>query len=106
MARGTNEIDAVREDLAQLREDLGKLMSKVGELSGDAAADTTHRISRTAQDLTETAVKSYDRLAHEAQRYTTTVERSIAEHPFGAAAIALAAGLVISRFFDRPNGRR
>lgn len=109
MAR-RSELDMVRDDLAQLREDLGKLMTRVGKLSGATAADTGSRLAETAQDLTETvtdtALKSYDRLADEARHYSTTVERQIAEHPFGAAAIALAAGVVISRLFDRPDNRR
>lgn len=109
MAR-RSELDMVRDDLAQLREDLGKLMARVGKLGGEAAAGTGTRLAETAQELTETvtdtALKSYDRLADEAKQYASTVERQIAEHPFGAAAIALAAGVVISRLFDRPNSRR
>jgi ElaB/YqjD/DUF883 family membrane-anchored ribosome-binding protein len=109
MAR-RSELEVVRDDLAQLREDLAKLMTKVGRLSGEAASDTGARMVERAQDvahdLTDTALKSYDRLADEAKQYATTVERQIAEHPFGAAAIALAAGLVISRLLERDRSAR
>jgi ElaB/YqjD/DUF883 family membrane-anchored ribosome-binding protein len=102
----SREIEAIREDIAQLREDLKSLMGKVGSIGGNVAEGLGAQASDALEDAKDMASKmanrSYKRATKEAQRYADTVEKSIADHPFGTAMIALAIGLVLAKLFDRP----
>ena len=109
MSSKTADLDALRDDVAQLREDLKALMGTVSALGHDIAGAAGNRTHRLVDDLEKRASKSYDRISDrisdEASRYTNVVEKQIAEHPFGSAALALAVGLIISRVLDRSPSR-
>ena len=93
---GQNEIEHVREELQQLRRDIQKLIGSLG----DAASGTTNRAVDT---LTDSANDAYNRLSQQTNRYANSFQETVSAHPFEAAAIALAVGVVVSRLFDRPN---
>ena len=109
MANKISEIDDIREDLAQLRTDLKALMRAVnnGDVAQDVASGIARQASRIAEDLEDTARRTYDKVADSisdnAQHYTRTVERAIVEHPFSATTIALAVGVMLSRFLERSD---
>ena len=100
MSTKSVDLDTLRDDIDQLRNDLTKLGTALGH---DLAGTAGKRASRLVNDLESRASDTYDRLAKETQRYASTVEKSIAQHPVGTAAIALAIGVVISRLLDRPR---
>lgn len=100
MSTKSVDLDTLRDDIDQLRNDLTKLVTALGH---DLAGTAGKRASRLVNDLESRASDTYDRLAKETQRYASTVEKSIAQHPVGTAAIALAIGVVISRLLDRPR---
>ncbi len=100
MSSKSVDLDTLRDDIDQLRADVTKLVTALGH---DLAGGAGKRASRLVNDLEARASDTYDRLSKETQRYASTVEKSIAEHPLGTAAIALAIGVVISRFLDRPR---
>lgn len=107
MANKISEIEDIREDLEQLRSDLKALMKAVndGDVTRDVASGIARQASRIAEDLEESARRTYDRVAgtvgENAQHYGRIMERAISEHPFSAATIALALGVMLSRFLDR-----
>ena len=109
MASKISEIDDIREDLAQLRSDLKALMKAAndGDITRDVASGIARQASRIAEDLEDTARRTYDRVAdtvgENAQHYSRIMEKAISEHPFSAATIALALGVMLSRFLDRPD---
>jgi ElaB/YqjD/DUF883 family membrane-anchored ribosome-binding protein len=105
MSTKSADLDTIRDDVAQLREDLKSLMGTVAAIGHDVAGAAGGRTHRLVDDLEKRAAKSYDRISDEASRYANTVEKQIAEHPVGTAAIALAIGLVISRLLDRSHPR-
>lgn len=102
MSTKSVDLETIRDDIDQLRADLSKLVTALGH---DLAGGAGKRASRLVNDLESRATDTYDRLAKETQRYASTVEKSIAEHPIGTAAIALAVGVIISRLFDRSHPR-
>jgi ElaB/YqjD/DUF883 family membrane-anchored ribosome-binding protein len=110
--RSASELDALRDDVAQLREDLKNLMGTMSGLSHDVAEIVSTRVDRTAHDVRSMAGKAShdakrmaekagDRMVRDVKHYTDSFERSISSHPFGAATIALALGMVIGRLIDR-----
>lgn len=101
----TVDLDDLRDDVAQLREDLKSLMGTVAAIGHDVAGAAGTRTNRLVDDLEKRASKSYDRISDEATRYANVVEKQIAEHPVGTAAIALAIGLILSRVLDRGHPR-
>jgi ElaB/YqjD/DUF883 family membrane-anchored ribosome-binding protein len=109
MASKISEIDDIREDLAQLRSDLKALMKAVndGDVTRDVASGIASQASRIAEDLEDSARRTYDRVAESvgenAQHYSKIMERAISEHPFSAATIALALGVMLSRFLERSD---
>jgi ElaB/YqjD/DUF883 family membrane-anchored ribosome-binding protein len=103
MSTKSADLDTIREDLDQLRADVRSLVTALGH---DLAGGAGKRASRLVSDLEERASDTYDRLTKETQRYASTVEKSIAEHPVGTAAIALAVGVIISRLLDRSHHPR
>ena len=109
MSRTTSELDELRDDLAELRGELKRLMKAVKQDANDgfddAASGIAQQMARIAGDLEDTAKRTYDRLSGSvtegAQQYGRSLEKAISDHPFGAATIALAAGVILSRFLDR-----
>lgn len=105
----TREIEAIREDVAQLREDLKKLMSKMGAMGGEVTDNLIEQAEEALEELKARAGKSYNRLAKEGQRYAKSAEKaiqsSVAEHPFGTAIIALAVGVILAQFLGRSQSR-
>ncbi len=101
----TIDIDTLRDDVAQLRDDIKSLMGTVAALGHDVAGVAGTRTHRLVDDLEKRASKGYERVSDEASRYVNVVEKQIAEHPVGTAAIALAIGLIISRLLDRSHPR-
>jgi len=109
MSRTTSELDELRDDLAELRAELKRLMKAVKQDADDGFSGTAsgiaQQVQRIAGDLEDTAKRTYDRLsesvAENAQEYSRSLEKAITDHPFGAATIALAAGVILSRFLDR-----
>jgi ElaB/YqjD/DUF883 family membrane-anchored ribosome-binding protein len=108
-SRTTNEIDELREQLDDLRAQLKRLSRAVNDDVQDGAAGIASgiaaQVSRLAGDLEDTARRTYDRVSgtvtENAQQYSRSIEKAITDHPFGAATIALAAGVILSRFLDR-----
>ena len=108
-SRTTSELDELRDELADLRSQLKRLMKAVNQDArdgvGDAASGIVEQVQRIAGDLEDTAKRTYDRLSESvtdnAQQYSRSLEKAITDHPFGAATIALAAGVILSRFLDR-----
>jgi ElaB/YqjD/DUF883 family membrane-anchored ribosome-binding protein len=111
MTSKTTDIEDIREDLARLRSDVRALMKNGAKDGSDAARDVASGIARQASrivdDLEDAARRTYDKAADtvsdNARHYTRIVEKAISEHPFSAATIALAAGVLVSRFLDRPD---
>ena len=107
-SRTTSELDDLREELDDLRAELKRLTKAVSEDADDAvgvASGIARQVARIAGDLEDTAKRTYDRLSDSvtegAQQYSRSLEKAITDHPFGAATIALAAGVILSRFLDR-----
>lgn len=100
MSTKSVDLDTIRDDIDQLRADLSKLVTALGH---DLAGGAGKRASRLVNDIESKASDTYERLAKETQRYASTVEKSITQHPVGTAAIALAVGVIISRLLDRPR---
>jgi ElaB/YqjD/DUF883 family membrane-anchored ribosome-binding protein len=93
---GQSEIEHVREELQQLREDVQKLIGSIGDA-------TNNMTNRAVGNLSDTASDAYNRLQQQTQRYASTFQEKVSAHPFEAAAIALAVGVVVSRLLDRPS---
>ena len=93
---GQDDLEHVREELASLREDVKRLMGSLG----NAAGNTT---GRAMSDLGDSANEAYNRLSQQTQRYANSFQETISAHPFVAAAIALAVGVVVSRLLDKPS---
>jgi ElaB/YqjD/DUF883 family membrane-anchored ribosome-binding protein len=106
---GTREIEAIREDIAQLREDLKKLVGKMGAIGGQVTDNLIEQAEETLDELKARAGKSYNRIATEGRRYAKsaekTIEKSVAEHPFGTAMIALAVGVILAQLLGRSQSR-
>jgi ElaB/YqjD/DUF883 family membrane-anchored ribosome-binding protein len=110
MTSKTTDIDDIREGLAELRSELKSLMKTINRASDDTVgigSGIAQQVSRIAGDLEETARRTYDRLSGSvsegAQHYGRSLEKAIADHPFSAATIALAAGVILSRFLERSD---
>lgn len=113
MTTKSSEIDELREDLAELRSDLKSLMKAINRTGDDAigvGSGIAQQAARIAGDLEETARRTYDRLSDTvsegAEHYGKSLEKAIADHPFSAATIALAAGVILSRFLERSGSER
>jgi ElaB/YqjD/DUF883 family membrane-anchored ribosome-binding protein len=102
MSTKSVDLETIRDDIDQLRADLKSLVAALGH---DVAGSAGKRASRLVSDLESRASDTYDRLTKETQRYASSVEKSLSEHPVGTAAIALAVGVIISRLFDRSHPR-
>ena len=96
---------AVRADLALLRADVRRLMDTVEHLGGgsDIGSAAVRTINQAVTTVEEAAERAYDRLSRQTQTYTSSFERTVSEHPYGATAMAVAAGMFLSRLFERPN---
>ncbi len=93
----SEELDNLRQDLAELRADLKGLVRTVTD--GRAAGLAQHANHMTG-DIEDSARQAYGRLVDGVQQTGQSLERTITEHPFGAATIAVAAGVIIGRLFD------
>ncbi|HEX9463687.1 MAG TPA: hypothetical protein VGB82_13905 [Alphaproteobacteria bacterium] len=107
-SKTTSELDELRDELGELRAELKRLMKAVNQDAEDTvgvASGIARQVQRIAGDLEDTAKRTYDRLSDSvsegAQQYGRSIEKAITDHPFGAATIALAAGVILSRFLDR-----
>ncbi|MDX1581898.1 MAG: hypothetical protein R3360_09770, partial [Alphaproteobacteria bacterium] len=79
----SQEIEALKNDMASLREDLGKIATTLGEeAKGHSRA-------------------AYDDVRRRADAGIDTVERQIDEHPFTSMAAAFGIGLLIGNLFRR-----
>jgi ElaB/YqjD/DUF883 family membrane-anchored ribosome-binding protein len=92
---GHSAADELREDVMRLQADLKGLIDRVSDI-GD---DLTKVVRQEAGGIEKSASRLYTRATREAGGYTATVEKSIAQHPFSSAVIALAAGILISKLF-------
>lgn len=112
--KNSDELQVLRDDLAQLRSDMQELISTVGRIGEDAGTAVVGQATRMADGVRDSAEDAYAQLVKEGRRYAKdgkkyarSVERSleanVAEHPFGSMAIALAIGLVIGKILDRPH---
>jgi ElaB/YqjD/DUF883 family membrane-anchored ribosome-binding protein len=102
---GTREIEAIREDVAQLRADIKKLAGKAGTIGSEVTENLIQQAEDTIEELKARAGKQYNRLAKDGRRYAKqaekTIQQSVAEHPFGTAVIALAAGVILAQLMGR-----
>lgn len=105
MTTHKDELDIVREDLAELRSEMKALIDVIGKTGVDSVGAVNGKARRISRDvekaLEKAADKVYDRAAKEGQRYLSSVEEHVAERPYSSMAIALAAGLMLGRFLDR-----
>ena len=95
-SNGQNEIEHVREELQQLRADVQRLIGSIGDA-------TNSMTNRAVGNLSDTTSEAYNRLHQQTQRYANSFQETVSAHPFEAAAIALAVGVVVSRLLDRPS---
>jgi ElaB/YqjD/DUF883 family membrane-anchored ribosome-binding protein len=99
-----DDLRAVREHLAQLRADLRTLKHDVEAIrDGDVGRAAARTITQAVSTVEEAAERAYDRLSRQTQTYASSFERTVSEHPYGATAMAVAAGMCLSRFLDRPR---
>ena len=105
MARnGSHDLETLRDDVMQLQADLKTLMGRVVDIGDDVTrvvGGLPAQAKGVVHEFEKTAGKIYKNASRDAGGYVKTVEKSITDHPFSAAAIALAAGLILSRFLDR-----
>lgn len=112
--KNSDELQVLRDDLAQLRADMQELVSTVGRIGEDAGQAVVGKASRLADGVRDSAEEAYAQMVREGKRYAKdgrkyarsleqSLENNVVEHPFGSMAIALAVGLVIGKILDRPH---
>jgi ElaB/YqjD/DUF883 family membrane-anchored ribosome-binding protein len=112
--KNSDELQVLRDDLAQLRADMRELVSTVGRIGEDASSAVAGQASRLAEGVRGSAEDAYAQVVREGKRYAKdgrkyarslerSLEENVVEHPFGSMAIALAIGLVIGKILDRPH---
>lgn len=94
----TAELDDLRDEIAELRGELKRAMKMVARKSGGAAGMTGDLARQAAQMATGFAA---DFVVGRGRLLRQPVERAISDHPYGAAALALAAAVMFGRYLVR-----
>jgi len=105
MKRKIDDIEAMRQHLADLQCELKSMAETVGALAGDAVGAAKGGANRVADRIGETAEDVYGQLSKDGRRYANAIETNMTEHPLGTMAIAIAVGMVIGRMFGSRSSR-
>jgi hypothetical protein len=99
----TENLDDLREELAELRAELKRAMRAAKPRSGGAVGRVGDRLThQVAQMATAWATNfAADFVVKRGRLLRRPVEQAIASHPFGAAALALTAVVIFGRYIVR-----
>ena len=87
---GSTDMEALRQELAQLRTDFSVMTKTLKGLAGDARSEAYARVRDGA-----------DKARVQAERAADTVSHSIEERPFTSILVAFAVGLLMGVLFGR-----
>lgn len=96
----TTELDDLRDEIAELRGELKRAMKAVTRKSGGGAlAGMTGGLARQAAQMATGFAADF--VIDRGRLLRRPVERAISNHPYGAAALALAAVVMFGRYIVR-----
>ena len=99
------ELDALKNDIAQLREDISNLTRAVGKVAADKAQETRSEAEEKARDTWEEIEDKLNDLLEEGKETVSGMEQQISRHPGGSLLTAFGIGFIIARLLDG-GGRR
>ncbi|MEJ0048038.1 MAG: hypothetical protein WDN04_19395 [Rhodospirillales bacterium] len=93
-SNGANDVSALRDDIASLQRDVGILL---GHLKSGAASSARG----AADQLEESATRTYRQIAAEGTRSMKAMERQVEDRPLLAVLIAAGVGYIGGRLLSR-----
>ncbi len=99
------ELDALKNDIAQLREDITNLTRAVGKVASQKAQETRSQAEEKARDAWEEIEEKLNGILEEGKETVSGMEKQIAQHPGGSLLTAFGLGFIIARLLDGGNRR-
>lgn len=94
------ELDALKNDIAQLRKDIASLSTAVKDVAADKVADGKAQAKEKAAGAWEDIERKLDEVLGEGRETVRNVEQKIGEHPTGSLLTAFGVGFIIAKLMD------
>lgn len=99
------EMDALKNDIAQLRKDIGGLTEAVKSVAGEKVDETRSRTRQRASSAMEDIESKLEELLGQGSSVMKSAEQKISEHPGTSLLTALGIGFVIAKLIDMGDRR-
>lgn len=102
---GTDEVTALKEDIAKLREDVARLASAVLDAASDKIDDTRDEAGRKSQQTVDEVAGRVSEGIDRGRQFLDDLDAQVSRHPLGSTLIAFGAGLLIARILGSGDKR-
>ena len=99
------ELDALKNDIAQLRKDIAGLTSAVKDVAADKVEEGKAQAKERVTNAWEDLERKLDDVLGQGRDTVRDVEQKIGEHPTGSLLTAFGVGFIIAKLLDA-GGRR
>lgn len=99
------ELDALKNDIAQLRKDIASLTSAVKDVASDKVENGKAQARERVNNAWEDIERKLDDLLGQGRDTVRNVEQKIGEHPTGSILTAFGVGFLVAKLMDL-GGRR
>lgn len=94
------ELDAIKNDIAQLSKDIAGLTSAVKDVAADKVADTKASARERVSGAWEDIERKLNDVLGQGKEGVRTVEKKIGEHPTASLVTAFGVGFLIAKLLD------
>lgn len=100
-SKTNTELDAVKQDLAQLKDDLGSLVSALAESAKSKAKDTGTAVRNKAEEGRDAIAELAERLRAESGNAADSIRDRVAHNPLTSLLAATGVGYLLAKVIDR-----
>lgn len=94
------ELDALKNDIAQLRKDIASLTTAVKDVAADKVEDTKSQAREKINNAWEGLESKLDEVLGQGKETVRAVEKKIGEHPAGSLLTAFGVGFLVAKLLD------
>jgi ElaB/YqjD/DUF883 family membrane-anchored ribosome-binding protein len=95
------DLEAIKEDMAQLRSDLGELTQRLVDMGKDEISTARNRVRTRARSLGRELRETLNDTGERGLKTVESVEQLIAERPVVSLLAAFGLGLFVGKLLDR-----